>query len=498
MTIKPKQLIYKVSATATLDGAEIPLSSFAVSYGVNSVPTAQIRPALGDKAFNSKLKFSLKESYSGKPVVIKMTYGSKKYLMFSGYVSGVSAARTEQENRSAGLVTINAVHTSAALAGLPAMERLTLNSGGGVSGSYDIYKDQGPESVARIWSRDAGLGDTTTWPDDIAKFTLSAIRALYNTEKARSDKNGVAQQMFRVVDKQATSELDKITTPCDMSFPQDIKNAVASVKASLIRDLSMGWMDSNGLTLMIRSMAEKHGIVSPVCDRLSLLPNFSYHAEYARVIESSKIFGVQRTTGVDPIKVGGVVIPVNVSTSDRQAKATSLVFSPDIPDGQLVYVNMPIWASIPGAKMMLLKDPPPETRARGSPSSAAGTIMRALEDNNAFPNIVKWHKAMAQAEFGMRAWSRDQLTLSVAFMPDLWIGEPLLVDIKDSKVSFQSRLVGMVASVSVGVAHGSFDMSVTLSGVRSTQDNDNKAYKELPLYPKAKPSDVNLKLFSIA
>ena len=78
----------------------------------------------------------------------------------------------------------------------------------------------------------------------------------------------------------------------------------------------------------------------------------------------------------------------------------------------------------------------------------------------------------------------------------MWLGEPVLADIRDSKISFESKLIGVVAGVSLGVAHGSFDMSVTIANTRSQADNDRFAMTQHPLYQSADPAGAGLQLFS--
>ena len=496
MATNSKQYTTKVAATASLAGKEIPLSSFAVSYGLNSLPTAQFRPALGDKTFNSRLKFDLQASYSGKPATLHITYGGKTYLVFSGLVSGVSAARVEQDHRSAGLVAFNCVHEAAAMAGLPAMDRFTLVAGGSVPQTYDFYKTFGPTQLSRIWSPDAGLGDITKLPDDIAKFLLRVLNALYQSEKAASAVGG--GQYLRDVDQPAAAALAKVQTPFDMSFPQGSEDINANLKASLVDHMTNAWMGQNGLTLLTQSMASYYGAMSPTCDRVALIPDFAVYATPAATIPYSSIFGVQRSVGVDPVKVGGVVIPVNTQSADKanQIAESNLVWAPDNPVGQLIYMEPPAWARMLSAGLVMQNSPPPSVRTRDYMSGPSGEIMHAVEKSANFPNVIKWYKAIAAAEFGSRVWSRDQITLSVKFTPDLWLGEPVLADIRDSKISFESKLIGVVAGVSLGVAHGSFDMSVTIANTRSQADNDRFAMTQHPLYQSADPAGAGLQLFS--
>jgi hypothetical protein len=506
---KPVLTVYKIDAYMLIGMGteEYALSSFAVSYSVNAIPTAQIRPAFGKDLFpktndkSRKVEDVLGEQI-GQQIDICFKFNGTVYIVFRGIISSFSIAQGNSATASSMAITYNAIGTLVYLSALPPASRIVM-APKNVIGVADAYTNLLlSNKYPLINAKDIADITHLNLQQDCIQGILNILEYFYEMEGkevaagsgARGDTSGPDQNQ-RLTQTQAIEVIQSIRrtigpfgADIDLHFAPALTSGYDFETLQFIQAIATQWATNTGFQILVSCISRMYCVTVPVATTTYIIPDASFMNKPLATIKATEVYGASRNKSVESVPLAGVTMTMPMQNHDRAKGQSPYIYNYYVfPEGDNKTPGMYAWVQPPpwfDIYRRLKQKEAADQAALETKQKTNGEGTKAVtdteHDTKFTENETNWLKVFAKAEWGNRVWSREQITVSTAFISDIAPGNLIRVYI-DKSESESGSFVGMVRSVVLEVSGSSFRQTFTLGNIRT--DKDNKAMALPPPHP---------------
>lgn len=501
--VEPEIKVYlgKDGEDPDTSGPSLAVSSYSINCAINSVPTAALRLALGDPFFNageSKVYSSPIKSGDRIWIIARLFSNPARstelgrvwdtgdsVFLFQGYVSNVSMQTGDGGNGSTLSISVNCVGDMAVLGGLPALSRALINQSSGTT-VYDTYRGTFGQTTSATALAIQQLQDA---PDrlnkNIGEYTLDVLRALYEAE-ASDVKKVTGRESYQ----EALDFLDRVEVIPEMTFADLVNKATNILMSSdASRTLAESWIKSNGLSLLIGFISKYFGVVVywPAVNKTFIFPYFplarrawtEYEPKSVIFVSTGTTLSTRQTVGV---RMFGKDLGEDLALQSQDQTTGFFQYPPpeEKVNGQYEYVDMPQWAAIVTLPQVGIPSGG-DVKNRENPGAANSATQRESSQDMPKSQYRQFMEMVAKSIYMDKKWSKSGM--SVSLNPADFTGQDLgsVVSIKtgENKVFF-----GYVTAWQFQGTQGTISYSISLSHVRTEEENEEYGFDTHPLYTK--------------
>jgi hypothetical protein len=485
--------------------------SFALGYQLNGLPTAQIKPAIGQpmlNVLNRKVlgKTSTPPETGPIKIYIIIEAGGKKttYLAFDGLISSISATQAMSGASSSAGLSINCVHKMSILATIPSAGRLIFNPS---TSQTNIRNNEAKTYKKYVQTPNAASIDER-FDFKINSNCMEGLKTLlkffYLTENDDIDTNtsGAGSSKSDAL-KQAQAGAIELIDSIDAKGMEFAQNPVYNktdwviVKLNIWRQMADAWPGSSGWQVLLGFTDKMWGQIVATADTIKIIPNLACLKNAStKTIKATDIFGATRSRPLDPVTVKGIALMsmltnVNDSTNTVGDQDTSYYVYPPNPveKGMYMFAKPPPWLEFHKSRRQ---------RSSSAGSSAANTRRQEVPggstsyNNTAQPEgatntEVAIYTDIAKTMYGEYRWMRDSMTLEISMAKFLTLapGQMVKVDAATTGTSgslFAETYVGQIKSMDLVCYPGELHCNVNIGNLRSDSENTKYAMEKHPLY----------------
>lgn len=491
------------------------IASISMSYPLNNLPTAQLRPAIGQPLLAVlKARSSLQNASTGLetgPIQVYLIVTKKgtstKYLAFDGWITGMSASQAFSATAASAGLVINCTHKFSQIATLPPVQRV-MNPVTCLSNVENYQNGKLYSKVGVPYPSEEEVGKRFK----IGKFGTDCMGGLillfkwfYELENNRVSEgkggfeSGPAQEgVIELLNKVNTTHMELLPT-----FVKE--DQVLHMK--ILPYMCGQWETNSGWSLLLSYVNQLWGHLLLTADTYKIIPNISGFKATTTTIEQTDVFGVSRNRPIDPVPVVGIALQSAEPNGDDAARAsttqeltgTTFYMYPEKPveQGMYMYMKPPDWmemykkmkdASAPGSAG--------NVRCNEVPSGNK-TYTNKTQDPTGVDKQKEWMTNLAKTMFGEYKWMRDGMALEISMDKFLQLapGHIVALNLKNPDSATQNNLftdnyVGQIKSMDMTCFPGEARFNISVGNLRTVAENDTYALTEHPLYSNFKAEDL--------
>jgi hypothetical protein len=491
---KPVLTAYRIDAFMQFDLAntEYAISSFAVSYSTNGIPTAQIRPAFGLDVFQAtRAMEDVMGGSIGKYISIYFKLNGVKYGIFYGTITSYTLAQGFSGTTSSMAITYNAVGALITLTALPPISRIVMapKDVNGILDSYSgllmtgRYPIKGLDDIAKV----VNLKLT----DDAARGVVNILKYFYEMEgsESKTGSGGSGGKNLRVKQETAVNYINEYILPniADMHFAPALTQGYDYEVINIMQTIATQWPTNSGFQILSSNIARLYGMITSSAMKTYIIPDTSFMKTPVATITASQIFGSVRSKAVEPVPLAGVAMSLPMVNYDKTNSANHVNKYRVFPEAtSAVTPGMYAWATPPPwfdlyRRLKQQEEAAAETTKKKSNPEGTKKVSNTAQDDTKDKNgksfvdkETEWLDVFVKAEWGNRIWSKEQITLSTDYIASIAPGNLIRVYPTNSK-DINDSFVGMVRAVALECSVGSFKQTFVLGNVRTHSDNERMA-----------------------